>query len=242
MTETTALCELEQEIEREVRKNMFDLWTKREIKMLAALVVCAVLLVSTLLYVFIITDDRRIAQDNLPLQEVTEGEGLIPAETDSGMLQQQDESTVQPEEIVVDVKGAVRQPGIYHLSAGARLYQAIEAAGGTTEEADETLLNLAEFLTDGMAVIVPVKGEDPHELLQMTAGAGGDSSNGGKVNVNRATEAELQTLTGIGPSKAAAIVRDREENGPYETVDELTRVSGIGEKTLENIRADITVR
>lgn len=221
---------------------MFDLWTKREIKTLAALVVCAVLLVSTLLYVFFFMDDGRIAQDDLPLQEMTEGEGLIPAEADSGMLQPQGESDAQPEEIVVDVKGAVKQPGIYHLPADARVFQAIEAAGGTTEEADETMLNLADFLSDGTAVIVPVQGEDPHELLRMTAGTGGDSASGGKVNVNRATEAELQTLTGIGPSKAAAIIRDRDENGPYETVDELTRVSGIGEKTLENIRADITVR
>lgn len=210
--------------------------------MLAALVICVVLLVSTLLYVFFFIDNTRTAQGDLPLQEVAHGEAMLSAEDDSGKLEPQDESASQPEEIVVDVKGAVKQPGIYHLPAGARVFQAIEAAGGTTEEADESLLNLADFLSDGMAVIVPMQGEAPHELLQMTAGSAGDSPSGSKVNVNRATEAELQTLTGIGPSKAAAIIRDREENGPFETVDELTRVSGIGEKTLENIRDDVTVR
>ena len=220
---------------------LFHAWTKREIKLLAAVAVCAVLLVSMIMY-FLFMDKSNEVEDDIPLSPVLDGEGL--PETGEGLVGEQNGQQDEPGDIVVDVKGAVKQPGIYHLPPDARVYEAIAAAGGTTDEADETQLNLADFLTDGMAVIVPAKGDDPNERLSMTGGAAGGSGGGtsGKVNVNRATEEELQTLTGIGPAKAAAIIRDREENGPFKSVDDLTRVSGIGEKTLDKLRDDVTVR
>lgn len=209
--------------------------------MLAAVVVSAVLLVSMVMY-FLFMDKSSQVESDIPLPPVPDEEGL--PETGEGLVEEKDDQEDEPAEIVVDVKGAVKQPGIYHLPPDARVYEAIAAAGGATDEADETQLNLADFLTDGMAVIVPAKGDDPSERLSMTGGAAGGSGGGtsGKVNVNRATEEELQTLTGIGPAKAAAIIRDREENGPFKSVDDLTRVSGIGEKTLDNLRDDVTVR
>lgn len=221
---------------------MFDLWTKREIKMLAALAVSVILLLSTLAY-YVFSDRPSEVDDGIPLPSA-EQSTLQEGETDSELVGQKDggTSTAEPVEIVVDVKGAVKNPGIYHLPSDSRIFQAIEAAGGTTDEADTNQLNMADFLTDGMAVVVPAKGEEASELQQTSGGTGGDSMGTGKVNVNRATEEELQTLNGIGPSKAAAIVQDREENGPFKSVDDLDRVSGIGEKTLENIRDSITVR
>lgn len=215
---------------------VFDSWTKREINFLVAIAVCLVLLISTLIY-HLLTDRAHRADDHLPLPSVAE-EGNREG---SGLVTPKDEMEEIPAEIVVDVKGAVKEPGIYRLPSDSRVYEAIEAAGGATDEADTDQLNLADFLSDGMAIVVPVEGEELSEGGMQTAGSG-SLGTAGKVNINRATEEELQTLSGIGPAKAAAIVRDREENGPFKTEDDLTRVSGIGEKTLENIREEITVK
>lgn len=210
--------------------------------LLSAFAVCAVLLVSMLMY-FLFMDKSGQAEGDIPLQPVSEEAALPDGATDGELVAERNDDSDEPAEIVVDVKGAVKQPGIYHLPSDARVYEAIAAAGGATDDADENQLNLADFLTDGMAVIVPAKGDDPSELMPVTEGtAGGGGGTSGKVNLNRATEAELQTLTGIGPAKAAAIIRDREENGPFKSVDDLTRVSGIGEKTLDNIRDSVSVR
>jgi competence protein ComEA len=195
------------------------------------------LLLSTLMY-FLFTDRAGDGTEEIPLQSVS-GDEL----SDGGFVEEKEDAADEPTEIVVDVKGAVKQPGIYRLPPNSRVYEAIEAAGGTTDEAETDRLNLADFLIDGMAVVVPREGDGPQNTAQMTEGTGGGNNTGtGKVNINRASEAELQTLSGIGPAKAAAIVKDREENGPFKTVDDLTRVSGIGDKTLENIKDDITVR
>lgn len=213
---------------------MFQTWSNREIKLLAVVLVCVILLLSTLMY-FLFTDRAGDGTEEIPLQSVS-GDEL----SDGGFVEEKEDAADEPTEIVVDVKGAVKQPGIYRLPPNSRVYEAIEAAGGTTDEADTDQLNLADFLIDGMAVIVPREGDEPHDTTQ---GTGGEPHTGtGKVNINRASEVELQTLSGIGPAKAAAIVKDREENGPFKTVDDLTRVSGIGDKTLENIKDDITVR
>lgn len=211
--------------------------------MLTAFIGLTVLFVGAFLF-FIFADKAEQAEGEIPLEEVT-SEGLLPSnegKADEGLETREDDDAAIVADIVVDVKGAVKNPGIYHLPPDSRVYQAIEAAGGATEEADVNRLNLADFLTDGVAVVVPVDGEDPVDLAPMTGSVNGGGQTGGKVNVNRATEEELQTLPGIGPAKAAAIIRDREENGPFKTVDDLTRVSGIGEKTLENMRENVTVK
>lgn len=216
---------------------MFQTWSNREIKLLAVVLVCVILLLSTLMY-FLFTDRAGDGTEEIPLQSVS-GDEL----SDDGFVEEKEDAADEPTEIVVDVKGAVKQPGIYRLPPNSRVYEAIEAAGGTTDEADTDQLNLADFLVDGMAVIVPREGDATTDMVQMAGGTSGGSNSGtGKVNINRASEAELQTLSGIGPAKAAAIVQDREENGPFQSVEDLTRVSGIGDKTLENIKDDITVR
>ncbi|TYS10632.1 ComEA family DNA-binding protein [Bacillus subtilis] len=144
--------------------------------------------------------------------------------------------------IVIDIKGAVQHPGVYEMRTGDRVSQAIEKAGGTGEQADEMQVNLAELLQDGTVVYIPKKGEE----TTMQQGSGGAvKSDGGKeapVNINTATLEELQGISGVGPSKAEAIIAYREENGRFQTIEEITKVSGIGEKSLEKIKSSITVK
>ena len=149
-------------------------------------------------------------------------------------------------EVYVDVDGAVASPGVYRLKEGARVSQAIDAAGGLTAEADVTGLNRASKVADGQKIYVPKVGE--HQAV--TAGGGADggavvtsgaNDAAGLVNINTASSAELQTLSGIGPSMAQSIIDERTKNGPFASVDDLMRVSGIGEKKLAKIKDCICV-
>lgn len=139
--------------------------------------------------------------------------------------------------LLVDVAGWVRRPGVYEFSEGARVIDAIDAAGGARPGALLQSLNLAAPLVDGTQILVPKEGAVPP-----AEGAGAvPGSSGGLVNVNTATPAELETLPGIGEVIAQAIVDHRTENGPFASVDQLLDVSGIGDATLENIRELVTV-
>ena len=149
-------------------------------------------------------------------------------------------------EVYVDVDGAVVSPGVYRLKEGARVSQAIDAAGGLSAEADVTGLNRASKVADGQKIYVPKVGEQQ----AVTAGGGADggavvtsgaNDAAGLVNINTASAAELQTLSGIGPSVAQSIIDERTKNGPFASVDDLMRVSGIGEKKLAKIKDCICV-
>ncbi|TCW37735.1 competence protein ComEA [Laceyella sacchari] len=141
--------------------------------------------------------------------------------------------------IIIDVKGAVHKPGIYHFSTEARVYEALERAGGARDEADLGRVNLAEPLRDGMVLYIPKQGEQGTPFMEMAKADSADAS--GKINVNTATVEELDKLNGIGPSKAEAIVRYREEHGPFQSVEDIAQVPGIGAKTVEKFREQITV-
>ena len=149
-------------------------------------------------------------------------------------------------EVYVDVDGAVVRPGVYRLKDGARVSQAIDVAGGLTAEADVTGLNRASKITDGQKIYVPTVGEQQaaaavggaESSAATTPGAGSSS---GLVNINTASAAELQTLSGIGPSMAQSIIDERSKNGPFASVDDLMRVSGIGEKKLAKIKDCICI-
>lgn len=154
-----------------------------------------------------------------------------------------------PGRIMVDVVGAVARPGLHELPAASRVADAVAAAGGLTAEADRMRLNLAELLSDGSRLWVPSVGEAAApEIVPATAGAGDRGPDGAAagpgavpVDLNRADEAGLQRLPGIGPALAAAIVEHRQRAGPFATVDELIEVSGIGPAKLERIRPVATV-
>lgn len=151
--------------------------------------------------------------------------------------------------IVVDVVGAVRAPGVVSLSAGARVIDAIRAAGGATPSAELARLNLAAKLGDGARVAVPRFGApppalDPEAVTGAASGAADPEapiSADAPINVNTATVEQLEALPGIGPTLGAAIVQERDRNGPFRTIDDLTRVPGIGDGRLSQLRDLVTV-
>ena len=152
-----------------------------------------------------------------------------------------------PQAIIVDVKGAVKYPGVYTLSEEQRIVDAIEAAGGYTDDANPILINHAQKLQDEMVVYIPNSSEDALEemeqFLQMTETSSTSSGNSsGKININKAAESELTQLPGIGPSKASAIIQHRSEHGNFQTVDDLKQVTGIGDKTFEQFKDLIDVK
>ncbi|TFD33163.1 ComEA family DNA-binding protein [Cryobacterium cryoconiti] len=145
--------------------------------------------------------------------------------------------------IFVHVLGAVRRPGLFELSTGARVMDAVAAAGGLTETADPSGANLARKLTDGEQLYLPQVGELPPGP-PAGAGSGGGAAAGGAatlVNLNTATLADLDTLPRIGPAMAQRILDYREANGPFASVDDLRNVTGIGEKTFEGLSTLVTV-
>lgn len=148
--------------------------------------------------------------------------------------------TPSPSPILVDVAGWVRRPGVYELAPGARVIDAIEAAGGARSGAVLEALNLAAPLTDGTQILVPRRGEAPPVTTGEATG-GGTGTPAGLVNVNTASAAELEALPGIGEVLAQRIVDHRTEHGPFASVEDLLDVSGIGEAILEDIRDLVTV-
>lgn len=146
--------------------------------------------------------------------------------------------------IVVDVGGAVQRPGVYDLPAGARVGEAIEAAGGFGPRVDaamaDRLLNLASVLRDGDEVHVPARGEASGTGAAAGDGGGGSAGGAGLVDLNRATPDELDTLPGVGPATVAKIVAAREEQ-PFASIDDLGTRGVVGPATLEKIRPLATV-
>jgi competence protein ComEA len=140
--------------------------------------------------------------------------------------------------IIVDVAGEVKKPGVYEFTDGQRVIDALNAAGGPKHDANLAALNLAAPLADGSQVLVPAT-----VAAGTTPGSAGSTTSSGTtlINVNTADAIQLQELPGIGEVLSGAIVKYREENGPFASVDQLDEVSGIGPATLENIRDLVTV-
>lgn len=159
-----------------------------------------------------------------------------------------DKEEAAPASIMIDIKGAVNKPGVYHVKPGERIVDAIKYAGGFAEKADQSNVNLAMRVEDEMVIYIPKIGENPPEEQgnSSTVMNGGTSgATGGKddvINLNKADVTQLQTLPGIGPSKAAAIIDYRDTNGPFKSIEGLKEVTGIGEKTFEKLKDKITVR
>jgi competence protein ComEA len=172
----------------------------------------------------------------VPSNAVAPGGGNIPDEPDG---------PGSPGEamITVHVAGNVSRPGVHELPAGARVADAIGAAGGLGRAADPDGLNLAARLADGERVYVPATGEvDPATVPAGGAPSpAGDDVGGGPIDLNEATAGELETLPGVGPATAAAIVDDRARNGPFASVDDLDRVPGIGPVRLATLAGLVSV-
>lgn len=166
--------------------------------------------------------------------------------TEASSQSQTERSEKDKSKVTVDVKGAVVKPGVYTLKASARVTDAIQEAGGMTEDADAKSVNLAASLSDEEVIYVANKDENVSVLGQSGTGQvsekGGQAlSKDGKINLNTATSEELQTISGIGAKRAEDIIAYRESHGGFQSVDDLKNVSGIGDKTLDKIRESIYV-
>lgn len=153
-------------------------------------------------------------------------------------------STAVPSVLVVHVAGAVRTPGVHELAPGSRVTDAIDAAGGLRADADGARINLAAPVADGARIYVPTVGEQEPPVAVGAPGPGGggaETGPDGPLNLNTADAAALETLPGVGPATASAIIQHRQEVGGFTTVDELLDVPGIGEAKLEQLRELVSV-
>lgn len=153
--------------------------------------------------------------------------------------------------VVVDIKGAVNKPGVYHLPHGSRVQEAVTAAGGLRDDADGNQVNLAKQLVDAQAIYIPARGE------QAPAGMGTATSSGSAtaasdssttttadhepINLNSASKEQLTTITGIGDKKADLILQYRQEHGQFKSVDDLKNINGFGDKTVDKLRDQLAV-
>ena len=149
------------------------------------------------------------------------------ATTPDAEAQQQVEAA-EPTTVFVHVGGAVAAPGLYELPEGARVADAVAAAGGLLPDGVQDGVNLARIVADGEQIVVP-------SAAEAATGATTGQTSPGKVNINTADVAQLDELPGVGPATAEKIVADREQNGPFATVEDIKRVSGIGDKKYEEL-------
>lgn len=175
-----------------------------------------------------------------PVKETNLQAEVTAVSKDSLTEKEVKEETIEQDLITVDVKGAVKSPGIYDLPVGSRVNDAVQKAGGLTEQADSKSLNLAQKVNDEALVYVPTKGEEAASQ-QAGSGAASSTSKEKKVNINKASLEELKQVKGLGGKRAQDIIDYRESNGKFKSVDELKKVSGIGAKTIEKLKDYVTV-
>lgn len=186
-------------------------------------------------------------------KETDQGTDLIEElmnEDEEDILSEESEASTDKEEqiaeslkeIIVDIKGQVKVPGVYHMEEGSRIIDVIEKAGGLLDESETTAVNFAQLLSDQMVIYVPKIGEDiPVESTISQEIAEGGEQEQSKININEADKEALMTLNGIGDSKAENILAYREENGLFKSIEDIKNVSGIGEATFNNLKDSIVV-
>ena len=166
-------------------------------------------------------------------------EGTTVVET-TMLAEKTEVSTTQETVIFVDIKGEVKNPGVYQMKVGDRVKDALDAAGGLTEEADSQKVNLAKRLEDQMVIVVSKVGEEAEAIP--TGATSKEEAKEGKVNINTATVEELKTLKGVGEKKAEAIIEYRKKNGSFQTKEDLMKVRGIGKKLFESFQERIVTQ
>ncbi|PHD37429.1 helix-hairpin-helix domain-containing protein [Bacillus toyonensis] len=140
----------------------------------------------------------------------------------------------EQKKILIDMKGAVVKEGVYEMKEGDRFKDAVEKAGGFLPEADIKKVNLAQIVQDQMILYVPNKNEQVQDLATSSKGEG-------KVQINAASKEQLEKITGIGSRKAESILKYREEHGPFQKIEDLLKIDGIGVKSLEKIKDQIII-
>ena len=208
-----------------------------KIKEYKIIVICAVLgLALGAFFLLKPTSQTSVKETNLQAEVAA-----VSKDSSSEKEIKKEEKEESPEQdlITVDVKGAVKSPGIYDLPVGSRVHDAVQKAGGLTEEADSKSLNLAQKVSDEALVYVPTKGEEAASQ-QAASGTTPSTSKEKKVNLNKASLEELKQVKGLGGKRAQDIIDHREANGKFKSVDELKKVSGIGAKTIEKLKDYVT--
>lgn len=201
------------------------------------------LLLILLFFLFGIWSQNKLESDWQSHQSQSGNIGLSEQQENDKVVGEADEikEEVAGQEVdwvYIDVKGAVHLPDVYRVPSNSRVLDVIERAGGFTKEADQLQINLALKVSDQMLIYVPKKGENPVNVMSPPLSV--DPSQN-LVNINTATLSQLMDLNGIGEKKAEAIIKYREENGTFTSIEDLLNVPGIGEGILSNIREEITI-
>lgn len=186
--------------------------------------------------------DRAAAEVDEPSKNGEKDRESVPADTGPGCGDSAESGQAQTSLVTVHVCGAVCREGVYSLPAGTRLCDAIEAAGGFSEEADTACLNLAALIEDGSQIRVPTKEESAAwPETGYGANTGAASAEGGRININSAGMEELMQIPGIGETKARRILEYREQNGRFESIEDLMKVPGIKDASFQKLKDYITI-
>ena len=205
-----------------------------------------------------VSEEWLSAEQQIPQEDTTEEQNEVKLQ--STREQNEPAEEPEPQSIYVHVCGAVVNPSVYELPAGSRVYEAVQIAGGFTEDADESYVNQAQTLSDGVKLVIPTI-EQTQAMITENAevdlvgivgeqdGVQGNSasmqdsaaSSDDKININTASEEELCNIPGIGATRAAAIVAYRQEKGGFSAIEDIMNVSGIKEGTYEKIKDSIKV-
>ena len=225
---------------------------KRKLMMVTSILIVFLFIILVLVYsLFSKTNlsnqtDESLA--NFYMSQTSSSESSISSKKDNSFVGSEKETEKY---IFVDIKGAIRMPGVYEINSETRLTDVIALAGGFLPIADQSVVNLSQKLTDQMMITIPSletesestrlnEGEDKLPVVISVPSETSDSQPG-KVNINMADISELQTLSGIGEKKAERILQYRQEHGSFKSVEELKEVSGIGDKTFEALADFISV-
>ena len=206
-------------------------------------VIALVVLVIISVFLFKVRGEQTAEEFSVTTQSTSE------SQTASAKVSKERESSQSSQSVLAfaDVKGAVSSPGIYPISDNMRVSDVVKLAGGFTKQADSNQVNLAQKVTDQMVIYVPKIGEEKADIASLTVESsslvtsGSQAEPSGQVNINTADLSTLQTLNGVGAVKAQAIIDYRQENGAFQTIDDLKNVKGVGEKTFDSLKESITI-
>ena len=208
----------------------------------AVIIIGTIVILGIIIYIF---NNNKVDNSN-DSEEI-----LISKNITNNTVDMNGTNTDNKDKIVIHITGAVKMPGIVKLEEGSRIEDAINKAGGLTEDADITKVNLAYVLEDGIKIKIPSSSDigdlQEENVLSTESGEGivedlENSSQDSSININKATEQELKNLPGIGASLASKIIDYREQNGKFSTVEDIKKVNGIGNNKFENIKEYICVK
>lgn len=221
-------------------------WIEENLRLFVFILIGLILgLIITIIFAFAHFRQKDVAPETDLIEELMaenqEEVSTEEAKTSSDEMKEE-EASDKSKEIVVDIKGEVNAPGVYQMEEGSRIIDVIDKAGGLLDEAETTAVNFAQILSDQMVIYVPKEGEEPPvDSLTTEEQTDETETETTQVDINKAEKEALMTLKGIGNSKAENILSYREENGLFETIEDIKNVSGIGEATFENLKDSITV-